>query len=270
MIFRENENAHHTKGKSILLSLAASARPPTDKKREIALSCRQISSKTAMKTHHTFSFPPVERADRRGLLAIGGKLSPAQVWLAQQSGVFPWDGAGSPILWWAPNPRGVIFCQDLHISRSFDKAMRRMPFQIGFDRAFAHTMDYCAKVHGESWIDEQMRSCYIALHEQGLAHSCELWHEDTLLGGLYGVCLDRVFCGESMFSLVPNASKIVLARLCAFLAAQGIEVLDTQFLTPHLQSMGGVEIPRQEYMRYLGGNPERLRGDWANLYILAQ
>lgn len=219
------------------------------------------------KVHHSpplHPFPPVEQADSQGLLAMGGRLSPEQVWLAHQSGIFPWYGEDSPILWWSPNPRGVIFCAELHISRSLQKTLRKQDYQLRFDHDFSQVIDCCAAVHGDSWITPEMKATYTALHQQGRAHSCELWQAERLVGGLYGVCLDKIFCGESMFSLIPNASKIVLAHLCAFLHEQGIILLDTQFITAHLQSMGAVEISRQEYLSYLGGNPDRLRGNWAD------
>lgn len=209
-----------------------------------------------------FPFPPVSQADASGLLAAGGELTPEQVWLAHQSGVFPWYCENTPILWWAPNPRAIIPTNRLHISRSLAKTLRSGGFRITYDTAFTAVVEYCAQVHGESWITAAVKAAYTALYEEGRAHSCELWIDGELKGGLYGVCLDRVFCGESMFSLVPSASKIVLAELCAHLHRCGITVLDTQFLTPHLVSMGALEIPRDTYQTLLGGNPDRLRGRW--------
>lgn len=140
--------------------------------------------------------------------------------------------------------------------------MRRTNYRLTLDTAFTAVIDYCANCHGATWITGEMRQTYLALHEQGRAHSCELWQDDELVGGLYGVALERIYCGESMFSLRPSASKIVLVRLCAWLAAQGIDTLDTQFLTPHLISMGAVNIPRRDYLARLTANPDKHRGHW--------
>ncbi len=210
----------------------------------------------------TAPFPCVEKADSNGLIAYGGELSPAQVWLAHQSGIFPWFSHNNPILWWAPNPRGVLFTQQIHISRSLKKAMRQLDYEIRFDSDFDAVIYACATLHGDTWISKEMRQTYTRLHQQGRAHSCELWQNGTLIGGLYGVCLNKVFCAESMFSAQPNASKIVLVHLCHYLTERDIATIDVQFLTPHLASMGAVEIPRQEYMRLLVGDADRLTGRW--------
>ena len=140
--------------------------------------------------------------------------------------------------------------------------MRRMTYRLTLDTAFAATIDHCASSHGATWITPVMRATYLTLHEQGRAHSCELWQDDELVGGLYGVALERIFCGESMYSLRPSASKIVLVQLCAWLAARGIDTLDTQFLTPHLISMGAIAIPHRDYLARLTDNPDKHRGRW--------
>lgn len=210
------------------------------------------------------SFPPVAHADAHGLLAIGGELTPDQVWLAHQNGIFPWYQPEGPILWWAPNPRAVIKTNNIHQSRSLKRVKKKYHYDIRFDNDFTAVIDHCATVHGESWITPEMKHTYTNLHQQGRAHSCELYVDGALQGGLYGVCLHQVFCGESMFSLMPNASKIVLVELCHWLCKQGICLVDAQFLTPHLQSMGAIEISRQCYMTYLQGDPDRLKGNWAS------
>ena len=150
----------------------------------------------------------------------------------------------------------------MHVSRSLRKQLRTMPYHLTLDTAFGRVIDYCANVHGDSWITADIRRCYTELYRQGRAHSCELWHGDSLIGGMYGVSLERIFCGESMFSLRPSASKIVLVRLCQYLARLGIDTLDTQFLTPHLISMGGIHIPRRDYLARLTDNPDAHRGRW--------
>lgn len=212
----------------------------------------------------TFSFPPIEFARDDGLLCISQTINPAQIWLAHQKGIFPWYDDTSPIMWWSPDPRSVIYCDNIHQSKSLKKTMHKTSYQIHYDRAFANVVEYCAQVHGATWITEDIKKHYLKLHQQGLAHSCELWQGDKLCGGLYGVALNQVFCGESMFSLIPSASKIILIHLCQSLAKNGIILLDTQFITPHLKSMGAIEIPRENYRKYLNGDPHRLQGSWQN------
>ncbi|WP_245936012.1 leucyl/phenylalanyl-tRNA--protein transferase [Suttonella ornithocola] len=207
-------------------------------------------------------FPPVEQANFEGELARGGSLHPEQVFYAYQKGIFPWYAQDEPIRWWSPNPRGVLFTHQVHCSKSLKKTMRKLPYKITFDTFFSEVIAACATEHGETWITDEMRSAYILLHLQGRAHSCELWLNGHLIGGLYGICLNKVFCGESMFSRQANASKIVLIELCAYLIKQNIKLIDTQFLTEHLISMGAINISRDDYLMFLTGNPDRLRGHW--------
>ncbi|MDO4642761.1 MAG: leucyl/phenylalanyl-tRNA--protein transferase [Cardiobacteriaceae bacterium] len=209
-----------------------------------------------------YHFPSANSADARGLLAQSDFISASLAFSAHSQGIFPWYNPGNPILWWSPDPRAIIPTATIHTSRSLHKLLRTMPYHLSLDTAFTAVIDHCAKVHGETWITDDMRSTYLTLHDQGRAHSCELWQEGTLIGGLYGVALERIFCGESMFSLRPSASKIVLVQLCAHLAAMGIDTLDTQFLTPHLISMGAKNIPRDEYLSRLTENPDAHRGRW--------
>lgn len=207
-------------------------------------------------------FPPVSRADPNGLLAVGGELSPEQVFAAHSQGIFPWFEDDRMILWWAPDPRAVLPTDQVHLSRSLKKQIRQSYYTITLDQNFAGVIENCARLRKESWITPAINRVYCELHQQQRAHSCELWDGDILIGGLYGVCLNRVFCGESMFSCAPSASKIVLWWLCQYLYNQGVTHLDTQFLTPHLQTMGAITLPRVHYMQLLDGNPDRLRGSW--------
>ncbi|MFC2504329.1 MAG: leucyl/phenylalanyl-tRNA--protein transferase [Cardiobacterium sp.] len=209
-----------------------------------------------------YRFPPADSADEHGLVARSNFIDAEMAFAAHSQGIFPWYNPGEPILWWSPDPRAIIPTAAVHASRSLRKLMRRTNYRLTLDTAFTAVIDYCASCHGATWITGEMRQTYLALHEQGRAHSCELWQDDELVGGLYGVALERIYCGESMFSLRPSASKIVLIRLCAWLAAQGIDTLDTQFLTPHLISMGAVNIPRRDYLARLTANPDKHRGHW--------
>lgn len=207
-------------------------------------------------------FPTVEKADRIGLLAASASLTADQAFIAHCRGIFPWPEDGDRILWWAPDPRAVIYTDEVHISRSLRRQIRKNSYEIRYDSAFDAVIRLCATHHGRSWITPSLIRAYRTLFAKGRAHSCEFFQQGELRGGLYGVCLDRVFCGESMFSLSSGASKIVLVALCHALAAQGVTALDIQFINAHLRSMGGEEIPRARYQSLLGGEPDRLRGRW--------
>ena len=200
-------------------------------------------------------FPPLSRAlrDPDGLLAAGGDLSPHWLLAAYRRGIFPWFSEGEPILWWSPDPRMILRPGRLHISRSLAKTLRQKRFDVSFDTAFGAVIGKCAQIRASSgtWITREMQHAYCRLHELGYAHSVEIWKDGTLAGGVYGVALDRAFFGESMFSSVPNASKVALAHLSAYLDAQGFGLMDCQMSTPHLQSMGGVEIPRAAFSESL-------------------
>ncbi|UJF24819.1 leucyl/phenylalanyl-tRNA--protein transferase [Suttonella sp. R2A3] len=220
------------------------------------------------KPSHLYEFPDPRAANEDGLLAIGGDLEPARVFSAHCQGIFPWFSDAQPILWWSPPVRAVIPCHNVHISRSLKRFVRQNDVRLSFDQAFARVMGYCREVHGESWIDEKMVFSYSELHRQGRAHSIEVWQDDTLIGGLYGVALNRIFCGESMFSLHQNASKIALVSLCLTLSQNHIDYLDCQFLTEHLASMGAINISREDYLSLLTGDPDRLRGSWQDKTII--
>lgn len=200
-------------------------------------------------------FPSPRLASREGLLAIGGDLSEERLLLAYRMGIFPWYSDDEPVLWWSPDPRLVLYPREFHVSRSLAKVIRRGDFAVSVDRAFERVMRECAAVHsrgGEgTWIVPDMIAAYCRLHRSGYAHSVEVWQEDRLAGGVYGVSLGRCFFGESMFTRVPNASKVALAHLVSFLRAEGCELIDCQVTTGHLQRLGAREIPREVYLEEL-------------------
>jgi len=200
----------------------------------------------------TLSFPRVELAEEDGLLAVGGDLSPERLLLAYHSGIFPWYSDESPILWYAPHERFVVFPHKLKISKSMKQFLRSKKFKVTFDTAFSAVIKTCSKIkrkdQEDTWITQDMQEAYIRLHELGFAHSVEVWQENKLVGGLYGVLINKVFCGESMFSKVSNSSKIALIWLFNNL---DINLVDCQVYTSHLESMGGEMISMKEYLRHL-------------------
>jgi len=202
-------------------------------------------------------FPPVETAlvEPNGLLAAGGDLSADRLLSAYRSGIFPWYSPGEPLLWWSPDPRMVLFPNEVSISRSLNRILRSAHYEVRLDSVFADVIEGCAAPRsdgGGTWISAEMQAAYLRLHRLGHAHSVETWvksaGEETLAGGLYGVAIGRVFYGESMFSRVSNASKIALAHLCRLLERRGFVVIDCQMNTAHLASLGAREIPRQEFV----------------------
>ena len=201
----------------------------------------------------TTPFPPLEQAMRtpNGLLAAGAELSPERLLTAYRSGIFPWFNAGEPVLWWSPDPRMVLVPGEFKLSRSLAKTLRNTAYVVRFDSAFGEVMRACAAPrNGQSgtWIHEDMIVAYTALHAMGYAHSVEVWRNELLVGGLYGIAIGRMFYGESMFSAVPNASKIALARLADQLHRWQFGMIDCQMNTPHLASLGAHEIPRGEFI----------------------
>ncbi len=199
-------------------------------------------------------FPDVALALREpdGLLAAGGDLSPARILAAYRQGIFPWYSEGQPILWWSPDPRAVLFPEQLKISRSLRKRLKKAPFEVTLDRAFAQVMAGCAAPRkGESgtWITQQMKQAYQQLHRAGVAHSVECWEGGVLVGGLYGIAIGRVFFGESMFSRCSDASKVALVHLVSVLRSRGFELIDCQVATAHLASLGAVSVPRIQFVR---------------------
>ena len=202
-------------------------------------------------------FPPFEFATRDGLLAMGGDLSVDRLLLAYRSGIFPWYSEGEPILWWSPDPRMVLFPKRLKVSKSLLRIIQKNEFSITFNTAFADVIRKCAAIEREgqadTWITNDMVDVYQKLHELGHAHSVEVWRDDKLVGGLYGIDLpeQKVFCGESMFSKESNASKVAFYYLIKKLKAEEYTIVDCQVHTLHLESLGAEEIPRTEFLNYL-------------------
>lgn len=198
-------------------------------------------------------FPDVERALKEpdGLLAAGGNLKPTRLLEAYRQGIFPWYSEGEPILWWSPLKRAVIFPENIHISRSLRKTLHRETFRITRDTAFRKIMLGCAsprKDNKGTWITPEMIAAYYNLHQLGYAHSIECWLNDRLVGGLYGIQLGQVFFGESMYSLVPDASKVALVTLAR---QSNIALIDCQLPNDHLARMGMAMIPRREFIELL-------------------
>ncbi len=201
-------------------------------------------------------FPPVERAlaQPNGLLAAGADLSPPRLLDAYRRGIFPWYSDGEPILWWSPDPRMVLFTDELKVSRSLAKSVRNKGFEVRFDTAFAAVVDACAAPRGRqggTWITGEMRAAYLRLHRLGHAHSAETWRDDELRGGLYGVSIGRMFFGESMFARATDASKVALVALVAHLRERGCPLIDCQMDTRHLASLGARTIRRAEFLQRL-------------------
>ena len=197
-------------------------------------------------------FPPVSKALRspNGLLCAGGDLSPERIVDAYAHGIFPWFSEGDPILWWSPDPRMVLFPDELKVSRSLRKSVAHDLYETRFDTSFRAVMEACASPRdgqGGTWIVPEMVDAYTALHQRGFAHSVESWQAGELVGGLYGVALGKVFFGESMFTREPDASKVALVRLVERLKAADYRVIDCQQATAHLASLGAREIPRAEF-----------------------
>jgi leucyl/phenylalanyl-tRNA--protein transferase len=204
------------------------------------------------------TFPPIAAAatDPDGLLAIGGDLSPVRLIEAYQSGIFPWYSDGDPLLWWSPQTRGVLFFEDFHINRSFAKFLRKSPYRMTVNKAFEDVISHCSTVPrgrgGDgTWITGEMIFAYIQLHQLGHAHSIEVWQDDVLVGGLYGVIVGGCFCGESMFHLKPNASKVAYWGLVNWLKRHGGHFIDCQMQNDFLQTLGVSEMPRELYLKLL-------------------
>ncbi|EAQ99805.2 leucyl/phenylalanyl-tRNA--protein transferase [Maribacter sp. HTCC2170] len=203
------------------------------------------------------AFPKVELADEEGLLAVGGDLSTERLILAYKSGIFPWFNEGSMILWWSPNPRMVLFPKRIKISKSMRKVIRNDEFKLTKNHCFEAVIDQCAKVKRQgqdgTWISKEMKEAYLDLHMLGYAHSYEVWQNEELVGGLYGIDLGHIFCGESMFSFVSNASKFAFIQLARELQEKNYTLIDCQLYTSHLESLGAEEIPRKKFMGFLKG-----------------
>lgn len=211
-------------------------------------------------------FPKPEFAEKEGVLAVGGDLSPERLLAAYSQGIFPWYGPGEPILWWSPDPRAVLFPEELKVSKSMRPYFNQLKFGLTFDHSFETVMRLCGKVRRHTWITKEMVEGYSQLHELGYAHSAEVWQDGVLVGGLYGISLGRVFFGESMFTKVSNASKFGFIALVRQLQARGFRLIDCQQETRHLASMGARPIPRENFLEYLRENQseETIVGKWTD------
>ena len=200
-------------------------------------------------------FPSPEQASDEGIVAVGGDLKPERVMLAYRKGIFPWFESDDFLLWWSPDPRMVLFPDQVKISKSMRAVLRKKQFEVTFNKAFDDVVEACAKVkrfgQNGTWITPGLMEVYSTLHTQGHAHSVEVWAEGVLVGGLYGIDLGTVFCGESMFSKANNASKVALISLAKELKKNKYELIDCQVPTQHLASMGAESIPRSEFLTYL-------------------
>ncbi|OGT20972.1 MAG: leucyl/phenylalanyl-tRNA--protein transferase [Gammaproteobacteria bacterium RBG_16_57_12] len=202
----------------------------------------------------SFPDPALALHDPNGLLAIGGDLSPQRLLAAYRLGIFPWFSHDQPILWWAPDPRVVLYPGHLRINRSLHKTLNKGLYRITFDQAFARVVSECAgprRGAEGTWITPEMQRAYQRLHALGHAHSVEVWQGDELVGGLYGVTVGAVFCGESMFSHQSDASKVALVTLAGELQSRGYLAIDCQMYTHHLATLGAEEIPRARFMALL-------------------
>ncbi len=213
-----------------------------------------------------FPDPRVAMRDPNGLLAIGGDLSPARLLRAYAQGIFPWFNPDEPILWWSPDPRAVLAPRDFHTSRSLGRRLRQPDFALTLNHAFRDVLEACAAPRTRSrgtWLSTEMKQAYFDLHVLGHAQSIEVWQRGQLVGGVYGVALGRVFFGESMFSCIDDGSKIALHYLCRQLAVWDFQLLDCQVSSPHLMTLGAVELPRATFLAQLrtavgeAGKPRR-------------
>lgn len=201
-------------------------------------------------------FPSPNSASEEGLVAVGGEITTKRVLSAYRQGIFPWYSEDQPVLWWSPEPRAILYPDGIKISRSLKKTLRRNKFSITADTAFSEVVKACAGLRtqsptGGTWITAEMMDTYNRLHQLGYGHSIEVWDQEKLVGGLYGLSLGSAFFGESMFSHQPDASKLALVSLAKFSKSSGIDFIDCQLPTDHLASMGAINISRKEYLRIL-------------------
>jgi leucyl/phenylalanyl-tRNA---protein transferase len=224
---------------------------------------RRLRSPFLLSPDAPTSFPDPKDADDDGLLAIGGDLSVERLLAAYDEGIFPWYNEGLPVLWWSPNPRGVLFPEKIHISRSMRRVIQRAGFELSWNRCFNRVIHECGAHRSEgTWLVPEMVRAYRLLHRRGLAHSLEVWCDGELVGGIYGVQRGGLFAAESMFHRSTNASKLALIALAQSLGQAGIRLIDVQFVTAHLRSLGAEEVLRPQYLdsvRQLRNHPIRLR-----------
>lgn len=202
-------------------------------------------------------FPPADKAAADGLLAIGGDLKPERLLLAYRSGIFPWFNEDEPPLWWCPDPRCVIFPDELYISKSMRQLLKQNAFTVTVNKAFADVIHLCAETRQQkegTWITDEIKEAYGALHRSGYAVSVEAWQNEELVGGLYGIRMGNLFFGESMFSKVSNASKYAFISYVQQLKNEGVLLIDCQIYTAHLESLGARMIPRKEFLEIVQQN----------------
>ncbi len=202
------------------------------------------------------AFPPIDEAlpEPNGLLAFGGNLDSDTLIRAYSNGIFPWFSDQEPILWWSPNPRMVLFPEKFHISKSFKRRLKKIQYTVHFDRDFETVIKHCAKIRKDglgTWITQSMKQAYIKLHQEGIAHCLEVEADGELIGGIYGLALENIFYGESMFSLKTDGSKFALFELCKYLIEHNYKILDCQAYSEHLETMGAQLIPIREFKQYL-------------------
>ncbi|NLI58396.1 MAG: leucyl/phenylalanyl-tRNA--protein transferase [Clostridium sp.] len=214
-------------------------------------------------------FPHPSLANEDGILAIGGDLSVERLLLAYANGIFPWYTDEQPIIWWSPDPRFVLFPKDIKISKSMNKFLRKNLYKVTLDTSFEKVIYMCADLRANNtWITDEMMESYIMLHKLGFAHSVEVWYENSLVGGLYGVSLGNCFFGESMFSTMDNASKTALIFLSEKLMEKDFLLIDCQVYSKHLESMGALNIPRDRFLKFLkiSSTKKTLIGNWSNYF----
>lgn len=221
----------------------------------------------------SLDFPAPELATPEGIIAVGGDLSAERLLTAYSEGIFPWFNEGDPILWWSPDPRFVLFPDELVVSRSMRPYFNQKKFQVTFDRDFEGVMRNCQQSNrngqsGDTWITEDMIQAYVQIHHLGYAHSVEVWQGDEQVGGLYGISLGKIFFGESMFAKVSNASKYGFITLVQNLREKGFVLIDCQQQTQHLGSLGARPISRKSFLQYLEENKkqETLTGSWTQFF----
>ena len=200
-------------------------------------------------------FPSPRTAGDEGLLAFGGDLNPNRILKAYRNGIFPWFNPEDPILWWSPNPRMVLLPQDFKSNKSFKRVLRNKGFEVRFDTNFEAVITHCGNVPREgqegTWLTKEMKEAYIEIHDMGFAHSIETYYEDELVGGLYGIAMGRGFFGESMFSLMPNASKVAIKALSSICEKKSYDFIDCQVETPHLINWGAKLVERDSFLNML-------------------
>lgn len=203
----------------------------------------------------TYQFPHPSNAlsEPNGLLAMGGDLSPKRLQTAYREGIFPWFSEGEPLLWWSPTPRGVFYPHTFMPSKSLKKFFRKSGYTVTINKACHDVIRHCASCRGpeQTWITEEMISAYQRLHTLGICHSLEVWSNEKLVGGFYGLEIGTIFCGESMFSLADNASKIALWQFCRYFSGLGGTLIDCQMMNPHLESLGAETFERSLFLEHL-------------------